>query len=557
MSESRHLRSVSDLYAADEIEVLLLEEIRDLEPPPAAYSRPEDIQDFEIVLNKKIKINNMRSTEVSNAIDLNAAGSRTGGRISSQSSELDSPGIHSTVHSWNSHTNYGNYGHDHPHGSSANAMPWPRSSHLIFYCDVQGHLKTATGLVRLLLLIRSPGLKFLESPLERWKNSISRLSSAACLATLCSSGTAKVSLFMLPLVGRLRFMIFVAVFCLLITALLLFLDISHVVYFFPFNWARLNAWIFTSVGISYTTSSALLALSVFDYHGAGWVPRRTRSQLTATAALGLSCAILSFLLSWLHGRHGSSCHAPPGEDDPTQQLYKPVDSSSSGATLKDGVRSTKQPPPWVAKNSKKHRTSMDSNNGNNKPRKDHWASARDHFLNTNQFDEELENQGTSAAADKEKDQPEPERRRQRRRRDADGSSGTGGNMTASQTKTSFSTDESKKKAPPKKLPIQSADKARPRNSKDGAKKTTTRTSVTRSEIQEYWMQGYEHVQRTDKTTANIEQWQSAAMKSLEEKKAKDERWAESWRQHKDQKEPAQPDDAKPCSSKTLEPLNFA
>ena len=48
MSESRHLRSVSDLYAADEIEVLLLEEIRELDPPPAAYSRPEDIQDFEI-----------------------------------------------------------------------------------------------------------------------------------------------------------------------------------------------------------------------------------------------------------------------------------------------------------------------------------------------------------------------------------------------------------------------------------------------------------------------------------------------------------------------------
>lgn len=49
MSESRnHLRSVSDLYAADEIEVLLLEEIRDLEPPPTAYSKPEDIQDFEI-----------------------------------------------------------------------------------------------------------------------------------------------------------------------------------------------------------------------------------------------------------------------------------------------------------------------------------------------------------------------------------------------------------------------------------------------------------------------------------------------------------------------------
>jgi hypothetical protein len=54
MSETRHpIRSVSDLYAADEIEVLLLEEIRDLEPPPAIYSRPEDIQDFEIGVYQK------------------------------------------------------------------------------------------------------------------------------------------------------------------------------------------------------------------------------------------------------------------------------------------------------------------------------------------------------------------------------------------------------------------------------------------------------------------------------------------------------------------------
>lgn len=97
----------------------------------------------------------MRSIEISNDVDLNAAGSRTGGLISSQSSELDSPGIHSTVHSWDSHANYhGNYGHgDRRHGSSANAVPWPRASNLIFYCDIQGHLKTATGLVRLLLLV--------------------------------------------------------------------------------------------------------------------------------------------------------------------------------------------------------------------------------------------------------------------------------------------------------------------------------------------------------------------------------------------------------------------
>lgn len=81
------------------------------------------------------------------------AGSRTGGRISSQSSELDSPGVHSTVHSWDSHANYhGHYGNsDHRPGS--NAMPWSRASHVVIYCDIQGHLKTPTGVVRLLLLV--------------------------------------------------------------------------------------------------------------------------------------------------------------------------------------------------------------------------------------------------------------------------------------------------------------------------------------------------------------------------------------------------------------------
>lgn len=83
------------------------------------------------------------------------AGSRTGGRISSQSSELDSPGVHSTVHSWDSHANYhGHYGNsDHRPGSSSNALAWSRASHVVIYCDIQGHLKTATGVVRLLLLV--------------------------------------------------------------------------------------------------------------------------------------------------------------------------------------------------------------------------------------------------------------------------------------------------------------------------------------------------------------------------------------------------------------------
>ena len=66
-----------------------------------------------------------------------------------------------------------------------------------------------------------------------------QISSVACLACLCSSGTVKVGLFMLPLIGRLRLMMFVTVFSLLVTCLFIFLDISHIVYFFPFNWGKL------------------------------------------------------------------------------------------------------------------------------------------------------------------------------------------------------------------------------------------------------------------------------------------------------------------------------
>jgi len=86
---------------------------------------------------------------------ISIAGSRTGGRISSQSSELDSPGVHSTVHSWDSHANYhGHYGNsDHRPGSSSNALHWSHASHVVIYCDIQGHLRTTTGLVRILLLV--------------------------------------------------------------------------------------------------------------------------------------------------------------------------------------------------------------------------------------------------------------------------------------------------------------------------------------------------------------------------------------------------------------------
>lgn len=45
-------------------------------------------------------------------------------------------------------------------------------------------------------------------------------------------------LFMLPLVGRIRLMMFVTLLSVFVTCLLLFLDISHTVYLFPFNWGK-------------------------------------------------------------------------------------------------------------------------------------------------------------------------------------------------------------------------------------------------------------------------------------------------------------------------------
>ncbi|XP_016918516.1 uncharacterized protein LOC108001814 isoform X2 [Apis cerana] len=515
MSETRHhLHSVSDLYAADEIEVLLLEEIRDLELPASAYSRPEDIQDFDI-------------------------GSRTGGQISSQPLELDSPGVHSTVHSWDSHANYhGHYGYGDHHGSSSNALAWPRASHLVFYCDIQGHLKTAIGVIRLLLLI----------------------SSAACLATLCSSGTAKVSLFMLPLVGRLRFMIFIAVFCFLITALLLFLDISHVIYVFPFNWAKLNAWIFTGIGLSYALSSALLACSIWEYHSGGWVPKRTRSQLSAAAALGLSCAILAFLLSWIHGRSESSCRSSDNRNHTPTQLYKPVDnSSSSGVTLKE--RSPKRPASWIVKNQQSKKQNIDSNTNTNNGhhgndnharykqdvnRKDHWASAREHFLNTQENNEDIQRSDIDI-----------ERRRRRRRRDDDSNSTGDGNLISTKINNSHILEDNKPRRVPRKLPLQSVEQSRPwpgehRSNGSTHVRNKTLQMPVNNKAQDYCeMDGSSSMQ----VTQNGFHWEMECTSSNSMEKAIDvamdrtAMWTGQWH--------PPPDDVQPCSSKTIDPYSFA
>ncbi|XP_020287197.1 uncharacterized protein LOC109856384 isoform X2 [Pseudomyrmex gracilis] len=545
MSETRHypIRSVSDLYAADEIEVLLLEEIRDLEPPPAIYSKPEDIQDFEI-------------------------GSRTGGRISSQSSELDSPGVHSTVHSWDSHANYhGHYGNsDHRPGSSSNALPWSRA-HVVIYCDIRGHLKTATGVVRLLLLI----------------------SSAACLATLCTSGTTKVSLFMLPLAGRLRVMIFVAVFCLLITAVLLFLDISHVIYILPLNWAKLNAIVFTGIGLSFTASSALLACTVWEYHSGGWhqeVPKSTRLQLSAAAGLGLSCALFAFLLSWIQCRNSSSKDQDSRSNTPTQ-LYKPVDSSSSGVTLKE--RSPKRPASWAVKNqqqSKKRNTDSDTNTSNGghrgsnherfkqgANRKDHWATAKQHILDTHTNNEESQQEDEMRLTRRPNDS-EIERRRRKRRKEGDSSSTVDGNTLSSSKidASRGSVDETKTRRVPRKLPLQQSTMAQPQswsdaenrnNSTQISNKTKQMSVIQNNDAQNCCDVNVVIVNETrsvNRVTRNgLRNWETECTSSNGVEEAADVNVAvrnTMFAKPAGQWHPP-PDDVQPCSSKTIDPYSFA
>lgn len=62
------------------------------------------------------------------------------------------------------------------------------------------------------------------------------------MACECSAGTVQVGLFLLPLIGRLRLMVFCALFSLLITLLMLFLDISHIALMFPFNWGKIVSY---------------------------------------------------------------------------------------------------------------------------------------------------------------------------------------------------------------------------------------------------------------------------------------------------------------------------
>ncbi|KAK6617154.1 hypothetical protein RUM44_005485 [Polyplax serrata] len=237
-----------------------------------ANCRAEDVQDFEI------------------------AGSRTG------VANLESPAV--TVKSWDSHANY-----RHHTGNSASGSLF---SGVIVYCD-ESHFKSVTGILRVLLIV----------------------TCIASLACLCSSGTVKVGIFMLPLAGRLRLMMFITIFCLLVTCLFLFLDISHIVYLFPFNWGKLNVIIYLTISFMYILSASLI-VQMIHAEAFFWVPKWSKHRLMAAGILGYVCGILSILISFI-----TKCH---------RVQYCPVSEDPSQMMLQDTIQSdtkVQRPPPVI------------------------------------------------------------------------------------------------------------------------------------------------------------------------------------------------------------------
>lgn len=134
------IRSVSDIYGTDEID-FLLEEIRDLEPACCQ----EDLQDFEI------------------------AGSRAGEIEISIATPLESP--LGTCSSWDSHLNY-------RERLGQNQMGW---GGVVLHCDAS-HLKTPTGIVRILLVVS----KHILPPFTHVSTSYLSLSHFPSLLSCCT-----------------------------------------------------------------------------------------------------------------------------------------------------------------------------------------------------------------------------------------------------------------------------------------------------------------------------------------------------------------------------------
>ncbi|XP_018325182.1 uncharacterized protein LOC108737031 isoform X2 [Agrilus planipennis] len=156
-----------------------------------------------------------------------------------------------TVNSWDSHSHYRQLIR-----FSSNSL----YSGITIYCN-HAHLITSIGIIRLLLII----------------------STAACITCLCSSGIVKAGLVVLPLVNRIKFMIFVHLLGFFVTGILLFLEITHLIHLFPFNWIKLNTYFFVCLSILFLTSSTLIFYTMFTFEAFYRISSWTKHHLLAAS----------------------------------------------------------------------------------------------------------------------------------------------------------------------------------------------------------------------------------------------------------------------------------
>lgn len=213
-------------------------------------------------------------------------------------------------------------------------------------------------------------------------------------------------------------------------------------------------------------------------------------------------------------------------------------------TLKD--KSPKQPPAWVVRNQKSKRNADSESNTTSKgngncekyrpgvSKKDHWASAREHFLPS---------QEEQQAQTMQRDESDLERKRRRRRRDDSGGSSGNGVVASRKIDVASVVEATKPRRVPQKLPLQTIERPQPRRSstaKQLAGGKTSRTS-TNNDLQSYVAAT---VKAWELEAGNVPERAEALKASLLEAST----WTGQWR--------PQPDDVQPCSSKTIDPYPF-
>lgn len=234
-------------------------------------------------------------------------------------------------------------------------------------------------------------------------------------------------------------------------------------------------------------------------------------------------------------------------------------------TLKE--RSPKRSASWAVKNqqSKKRNADSDTNTSNGghrgsnhekfkqgANRKDHWATAKQHILETNNEDTQRED-------------TEIERRRRRRRKEGDSSSTGDGNAPGSSKvdASRVTAEEAKTRRVPRKLPLQStveqsqswSDAERRNSGTTQIQNKTKRTPVNNDAQNSCEMNEARSIDRV--TRNGLRNWEAECTSSngIEETTEANvvrnvvSRWPGQWR--------PPPDDVQPCSSKTIDPYSFA